>query len=65
MTKHFFKTSVNLPFELGVEANTICEEMGLARSAFVSMAVRDFVSRWKRERLEMLELEEKLKKIAA
>lgn len=62
MSNQVVKTSVNLPLEVSNEADIVCREIGMARNAFVCLAVREYIANYKREKLALIEVEEKLKK---
>jgi metal-responsive CopG/Arc/MetJ family transcriptional regulator len=62
MSTQYVKMTVNLPTEVSLEASVICQEIGMARNAFVCMAVREYLAKYKREKLEILEIEEKLRR---
>ena len=62
MSAQYVKMTVNLPTEVSNEAGAICQEIGMARNAFVCMAVREYLAKYKREKLEILEIEEKLRR---
>lgn len=59
----YTKMSINLPERVVIDADVICSELNISRNGFICIAVAAEVARRKREKLQMLEIEEKLKAI--
>jgi predicted transcriptional regulator len=56
----YTKMSINLPKQVAAEADIICSELNIPRNALICIAVAAEVARHKREKLQMIEVEERL-----
>lgn len=56
-----YKTSINIPIDLGAEMHKACEEMGINITSFGTIAIKEAVLKYKREKVEYLELQTRLK----
>ncbi|MBW4598947.1 MAG: hypothetical protein KME29_04865 [Calothrix sp. FI2-JRJ7] len=59
--EHLYRTSINVPLELGGELLKACKETGLSVTAFCIIAIDEAIKKHKQERLAKLELSERIK----